>query len=121
MGAELWGAAGVILTAVVAFAGHMLLRPKIMAEARKAVSESKEIDWTRFDAEIERLDRKIAKLELEIDSRATREIELVGENRSLRNKVMRLERRVAGLERIFNIAQITPEMQAELDKLNRDL
>lgn len=124
MGAELWVALGVILTAVVGLTGHFLLRPRIRAETRKLSAEADQINWETLKGEIDRLqekvgaqDKRIAELEQSLDRRAVREDELELENSRLRSQVRRLERRVRAMEGIFKIGPLSPAMQAELDKL----
>ena len=127
MAAEFYTLAGVFITAIVAYLGHRIMRPKILAEARKAEAEAASMDWARFQAEIERLELKIAAQDekiaaMELDRAA---VALIAEgkdreNMTLRSKVIRLEKRVSGLESIFKIHPIPAEMQAALDALDRE-
>lgn len=109
---------------MVTLIGVIIAWPKISAEARKTNAEAGQVEWSTLRDEINRLqerveaqDRRIAELEKLDDERADREIELVKENRQLRQKVKKLETRIAGLEAVFKVGPITDEMQAELDKL----
>ena len=125
----------------IAFAGFLagiigawLARPKVKAEAAKAVAEGTALDWSRFHAEIARQDAKIAALEertlrqdAEIENlkhdRAERDGELIlerKENRALVAKLGRLEGRLSKIEALLKLHPITPELQADLDKLNND-
>ena len=131
---EMWGLVGVIVTALLAYAGHQLTLPKIRAEARKTDAEAIAMDWLRFQAEIERLENKISAqdekiaaqderiAEQERDRRAVAVIadERERENKTLKLKLARLERRLAAIERLFKVHPITPEMQADIDKLDRE-
>lgn len=127
MNAELWGLAGVIVTAAVAYFGHRMMRPKILAEARKAEAEAISLDWARFQAEIERLELKIAAQDekiaaLDRDRRAVAVIadEREAENKLLRAKLAKLEKRLTAIEALFKLHPITPELQADLDRLNKE-
>jgi hypothetical protein len=104
--------------------GTWLLKPKALAEARKANAEADKLDWDRFHGEILRLelkisaqDAKISQLETDRDERAVVSDKREIENRSLRATVKRLEGRIAELEAIFKLHPLPPEMQAALDKL----
>jgi gas vesicle protein len=113
-----------VVGAILTFAAALLLLPKIRAEARKLNAEAGATEWGTLRDEINRLQERvdaqgsrIAELEKLDGERADREAGLVKENRQLRQKVRKLETRIAGLESVFKIGPITPEMQAELDKL----
>ena len=118
MGEAFYGLIGAAITAIIAFVTVRATRPKISAEVRS-------LDWGRFEREIDRLDRKIAAQEVEIaalkadrDARAVVSETRETENRALRAKVTRLERRLGAIEALFKIHAIPPAMQADLDKLN---
>lgn len=119
------GVVGTALGAIVTFIVARWQLPKLEAEARKLEAEASRTEWQTLRDEIDRLtnrvsaqDAKIADLEKQADERGEREAALESDNRKLRAKVARLESRIAGLEAIFKIGPITPEMQAALDKLD---
>lgn len=123
---ELWTFIGAVVGAAATLIGVILALPKLRSEARKLNAEAGHLEWQTLRDEINRLqerlekqDARIAELEKLDDERADREAELVKENRQLRQKVKRLEDRIEGLEAIFKIGPVTPEMQAELDKLKK--
>jgi peptidoglycan hydrolase CwlO-like protein len=117
----LWALAGAAATAVIA---GIFGRPRSKAEARKLNAEASGIEWQSLKAEVDRLTlavdkqgAEIAQLKEQAVVRADRATELEKENKSLKAEVGRLKNRVKALENIFKIGPITPEMQAELDKL----
>lgn len=100
--------------------------PKGNAEARKINADASHTEWGTLRDEIHRLqsrveeqDRRIAELEKLDCERVDREVELKRENGRLRQKVSKLESRVEGLEAIFRVGPVPPEMQAQLDALDR--
>lgn len=111
-----------VLTLVGGYLAARLTKPKVDAEARKLHAETDEIIVARLYRHIDRLDTEMKELREEfatLQKQADqREAELEQENRVLRAKVQRLEKRITGLERVFKVHPITPEMQAELDKLD---
>lgn len=120
------GVLGAIIGAFVTLAGLFLALPKIRSEARKSNAEASSIEWHTLKNEIDRLqqrlseqEQKIATLERADHERADRERELERENRALKMKVGRLESRIRAMENIFKVGPISPEMQAQLDELDR--
>lgn len=118
-----------IITGGLGFAAAKMTKPRSDAEASKATAEASKIKAEaadiivtrlykhidRIDAELEEMRSRFAKLAK--DSAAEKQV-LERENKQLRSKVARLETRVSGLESIFKTHPISPEMQAELDKLD---
>lgn len=103
---------------------HRREGPKAKAAAQLTQSEASERDWGRFQKEIGRLEERISRLErdneeLREDALKSRQREsnLEQKVRSQKNHIERVERRLQGMERIFQLKGITPEIQAELDKL----
>lgn len=95
---------------------------KASAEASKIKAEAADIIVTRLYKHIDRIDGELEEMrkrfdKLAKDSAAEKQT-LERENKALRSKVARLETRVTGLESIFKTHPISPEMQAELDKLD---
>ena len=124
---QFWLALGVILTAAAAWLGHRMMRPKILAEAKKAIAEADSMDWTRFQAEIDRLERKIAAQDDKIAAMERDRVQVAAvadereaENRSLRLKLGKLEKRLSAIEALFKAHPIPAAMQAALDQLDRD-
>lgn len=119
-----WTAIGAIAGVLATLLIGLWQLPKIRGEARKLNAEAAALEWSSLKAEIDRLqvrvtvqDGRIAELEKLDADRADQEATLKRENIQLRRKVRRLEDRIAGLEAVFKIGPVPPEMQAELDKL----
>ena len=129
------GSLAALLTIVLKFLND---RRKVMADAHKTEAEAEKVEaetnglvMAHMAQEIGRLqervkaqddrakqqDEQIRLLRADIDNRISHEAKLEQENRALRAKVGRMERRIQGLETIFKLHPATPEMQAELDKL----
>ena len=124
MNGAVWTLLGGLLTAAVALITFRWQLPKIRAEARKANAEASHTEFQTLREHVALLEQRIAtqgvriaELEAADTRRAGREAELEKENRSLKLKVRKLESRIAGLEAVFKIGPVPPEMQAELDKL----
>lgn len=109
--------------ALITFLGLRWRRPQFNAEARKSNAQASHQEWGTLRDEIARLDVRTAELRREIDTIKTnsrnRVKALDRENSRLRSHITRLERRVGELESIFKIGPVPPEMQAELDKLDK--
>jgi hypothetical protein len=121
---EIWSAIGAVSGLIVGLGGWLIAYPKHRSEGRKFDAEAEHINWTTMRGEIDRLnaklakqDERIAELEKLDGERESREADLLRENRQLRQKVKRLENRVAGLEGVFKVGPIPPDMQAAIDKL----
>lgn len=131
---QFWAGIGVLVTGAVAWFGHSMTRPKILAEAKKAEAEAAKMDWLRFQAEIERLELKIAAQDEKIaaqdariaeQERDRKEVALVAdereaENKSLKAMIKRLEKRLTAIEKLFDVHPLTPELKAALEQINRD-
>jgi hypothetical protein len=119
---------------LTAFLLHRREAPKAAADAEKthadAVKTMAEADILRISGlaqEVGRLqervqlqDATIKSLREDIDGRISHEAKLEQENRALRAKVSRQDRRITALEAILKVQPVTAEMQAELDKLERE-
>lgn len=103
---------------------HRREMPKAKAAAQLTQSEADDRDWGRFQKEIGRLEERIARQDDEIENLRNdalksrrRESNLEQTVRSQKAHISRVERRLAGIERIFKLHGVTPEMQIELDRL----
>lgn len=114
---------GGVIGAIATLAATILMWPKINAEARRANAQASQVEWQTLRDEIRRLDGELADVRKEFstfkESAADEKGELERENKSLRTEIRRLKIRVQGLEEIFKIAPVTPEMQALLDEIDR--
>ena len=124
---ELLAALATIAAALVAYVGHRVMRPKIHAEARRANAEAAGLEWSALRDEVNRLakqveaqGKKIAAMEQDRRDVALIADERERENRSLKAKLARLERRLSAIEALFKVHPITPELRADLDKLDND-
>lgn len=120
------GAAGAVIGGLVTLACFIWQLPRVRAEARKLNAEANQIEWGTLRDELARLADKvraqgaqIAGLEETAEQRTKHEAQLKRENNQLRLQVKKLEGRVAGLEAVFKIGPVAPEMQAALDRLNK--
>ena len=126
MGAEVWAPIGAVVTAIVTTLIARWQLPKIRAEARKLGAEASQSEWQLLSgkvawltAEVGRQDEKIRQLEQLAEERGDREKALERENKGLRVKVRRLEKRVGELEAILKIEPLPPGMKAALERLDR--
>lgn len=119
MGAEVW--IGLISAISGGLISSLFLLPKLRAEARKLNREADGLLIDRLTQEIERLDREIEDLRSRFTAAAKaaneRECALEKENKLLRAEIKRLRKRIEGLETIFKLHPIPPEMQAALAAL----
>jgi peptidoglycan hydrolase CwlO-like protein len=123
---EVWTAVGALAGVLATVLTLFWQRPKIGAEARKLNADASRTEWStlrdeinRLQERVERQDERIAELEKLDDERADRERALKKENNQLRQKVRRLETRIKGLEEVFKIGPVPPDMKAALDKLGK--
>lgn len=124
MGVELWIALASAMVGGGGLIGSLLLLPKIRAEARKLNSEADDTIAARLTREIRRLDGELNEVREQFATfrtfAADREHDLERENKRLRGEVRRLTKRVDGLENILKLhGEVTPEMQALIDELDR--
>lgn len=124
MGVELWIALASAMVGGGGLIGSLLLLPKIRAEARKLNSEADDTIAARLTREIRRLDGELNEVREQFATfrtfSADREHDLERENKRLRGEVRRLTKRVDGLENILKLhGEVTPEMQALIDELDR--
>ncbi len=108
MGVENWIALFSALLGGGGLIGSLILLPKIRAEAKKLNAEADVLLIDRLQTEIARLsakvtiqEQRILELEQRAAARADREEELERENRQLRAKVARLERRIMAMETVL--------------------
>lgn len=113
---------------------HLREGPKAQAAARKTEVETDGLVIASLSQRLGQVEERLAQAEtklhaVETENEALREDALKSRNReanleqvvrSQKAHIGRLEKRVAGLERIFKLHPVTPEMQAEIDRLNQE-
>lgn len=104
---------------------HLREAPKARAAVRQITIAADAEQWATLNQEIGRLCARLEKVEKEneglrdrIDKQRGRERSLEHENEQLRQHVDQLETRLSALEALFKSLPLSPEMEAELARLD---